>query len=81
MGGCPPAFSSHHFPCVLGAVVTPPHTHTPSSPHCILGLSICSTSVQRAHVPAHNRAPKCRDPPREGSHRMGGSGAQPSIRL
>lgn len=32
MGGCPPAFSSHRFPCVLGAVVTPPHTHTPLPP-------------------------------------------------
>lgn len=56
MGGCPPAFSSHHFPCVLGAVVTPPHTHThpflpslrPGAQHL---LNICAKGSRASPQP------------------------------
>lgn len=55
MGGCPPAFSSHHFPCVLGAVVTP-HTHThpflpslrPGAQHL---LNICAKGSRASPQP------------------------------
>lgn len=78
VAGHPPAFSSHRFPYALGAVETTPPPPTLPFPCCIVGLSICLTSVQGAHVPAHYWAPKCGDPPGKDHAGWEGAGLSPA---
>lgn len=80
VAGHPPVFSSHRFPYALGAVETtpPPHTTLPllhrGAQHL---LNICAGGSCASPL----LGPKMWGSPREGSCRMGGSRAQPSIRM